>query len=185
MSFIPDFEFGLFNAWLFIVPIVIATIIIFGPRKSAIKRGSDMSSYSKSEKFRAFLSTGIFHLALLYTVVVPLKFASVWIYVGIVVYLFGIIPYIISLYNFATTPLGVPVLKGVYKLSRNPMYFFSSITVLGIGISGASWILIFLILLYTVLNHFIILSEEQYCSGKYGESYLQYKTNVPRYFLFF
>ena len=39
--------------------------------------------------------------------------------------------------------------------------------------------------LYALLNHYTILSEEKYCSEKYGESYLKYTQNVPRYFLFF
>jgi protein-S-isoprenylcysteine O-methyltransferase Ste14 len=36
-----------------------------------------------------------------------------------------------------------------------------------------------------VLTHFIILEEERWCSTTYGESYVQYKRKVPRYFLFF
>ena len=185
MYLIPDFKIGLFNAWLGIVPIILSMIIIFVPKKKALKRGSDMSSYTKKEKFRAFLSTGIFHLTLLYSIAVPLKTGTVWFYFGSIIYLFGIIPYIIGMSNFATTPLNVPVVKGVYKISRNPMYFFSSLTVFGMGIAGASWFMIVLIILYIIFNHFIILSEEKFCFEKYGETYHRYTKNVSRYFLFF
>ena len=185
MSLIPDFKIGLFNAWLGIVPIILSMIIIFVPKKKALKRGSDMSSYTKKEKFIALVSTGIFYLTLLYSVFVPLKVGTVWFYFGSIIYLFGIIPYIIGMSNYAATPLNEPVVKGVYKISRNPMYFFSSITILGMGIAGASWLIILLIIFYVILNHFTILSEEKFCFERYGESYSKYTQSVPRYFIFF
>jgi len=160
-------------------------VIIFVPKKKALKRGSDMSSYTKKEKYTALVSTGIFYLMLLYSVVVPLKTGTVWLYLGSVIYLFGITPYIIGMSNFANTPLNEPVVKGVYKISRNPMYFFSSVTICGMGIAGASWLIIFFISIYVILNHFTILSEEKVCLEKYGESYSKYTQSVPRYFLFF
>jgi protein-S-isoprenylcysteine O-methyltransferase Ste14 len=36
-----------------------------------------------------------------------------------------------------------------------------------------------------VVTHFIILEEERWCTKTYGEGYVQYKRNTPRYFLFF
>lgn len=185
MHLIPDFKIGFFNAWLGIVPIILSTIIIFVPNKEAFKRGADMSSYTKKEKSTALVSTGIFYAILLYSVVVPLKTGTAWFYLGSIIYLFGIVPYIIGMSNFANAPLDEPVVKGVYKISRNPMYFFSAVTICGLAIAGASWLILFFICLYVILNHFIILSEEKFCSGKYGESYLQYAQSVPRYFLFF
>ena len=182
MHIIPDFNIGFFNTWLGVVPIIISMVIIFVPKKKALKRGSDMSSYTKKEKYTALVSTSIFYLTLLYSVFVPLKIGTVWFYLGSIIYLFGIVPYIIGMSNFADTPLNEPVVKGVYKISRNPMYFFSSVTICGMGIAGASWLIIFFICLYVILNHYTILSEEKFCSDKYGESYLKYTQHVPRYF---
>jgi protein-S-isoprenylcysteine O-methyltransferase Ste14 len=65
------------------------------------------------------------------------------------------------------------------------MYFFSALTLLGIGIGCASWFMIMLIILHTAINHLTVLAEESYCSEKYGKSYREYMKNVPRYFLFF
>jgi protein-S-isoprenylcysteine O-methyltransferase Ste14 len=184
MHLIPDFKIEFFNTWLGIIPIILSMAIIFIPKKKALKRGSDMSSYSNKEKYTALISTSIFYLTLLYSIVVPLKIGTVWFYLGSIIYLFGIVPYIIGMSNFANTPLNEPVVIGVYKIYRNPMYFFSSVTVCGMGIAGASWAIIFFISLYALLNHYTILSEEKYCSEKYGESYLKYTQSVPRYFLF-
>ena len=185
MELIPDFKIGFFNAWIGIVPILISMAIIFIPKKKAVKRGSEMSSYNKKEKITALVSTGIFFLTLFYSAVVPLKFGTAWFFVGSIIYLFGIVPYIIGMSNFANTPLNALVVTGVYKISRNPMYFFSTVTLCGIGIAGASWLIIFFICIYVILNHFTILAEEKVCAQKYGKSYLKYTQNVPRYFLFF
>jgi protein-S-isoprenylcysteine O-methyltransferase Ste14 len=185
MSLMPGFKIGLLNAWLGIIPIILSMIIIFVPKKKALKRGSDMSSYTKKEKLRALSSTGVFYFALLYSVAVPLKIGTAWFYFGFIIYLFGIIPYIIGMHNFAATPLNEPVVKGVYRISRNPMYFFSSLTIFGMGIAGASWLMILFIIAYDILNHFSILSEEKFCFEKYGKSYFEYTQNVPRYFLRF
>jgi hypothetical protein len=104
MHLIPDFKIGLFNAWLGIIPIIISMALFFVPKKKALKRGSDMSSYTKKEKYTALVSTGIFYLMLLYSVFVPLKTGTVWFYLGSIIYLFGITPYIIGMSNFANTP---------------------------------------------------------------------------------
>ncbi len=185
MPLIPDFKIGFFNAWLGTVPIALSMIIIFVPNKKAIKRGSDMSSYTMNEKLIATASTSLFYLILLYSIFIPLKAGSVWFYFGSIIYLFGIIPYIIGLSNYAATPLNEPVVKGVYRISRNPMYFFSSVIILGMGLAGTSWLMILFAIFYIIFNHFTILSEEKFCSEKYGESFLKYTQNVPRYFLFF
>jgi len=184
MHLIPDFKIGFVNAWLGTVPIIISMIIIFLPTKTALKRASDMSSYTQKEKHTALVSTGIFYAMLLYSVGVPLKIGTVWFYSGSIIYLLGIVPFIIGMSNFANTPLDEPVVIGVYKISRNPIYFFSSVTICGMGIAGASWLILLFICPYVILNHFIILSEEKFCSEKYGNSYAQYTQSVPRYFLF-
>lgn len=185
MELVPDFRIGFYNAWMGIVPILISMAIIFIPNKNAVKRGSDMSSYNRKEKVIALASSGLFLLTLLYSVVVPLKLGTAWFFVGSTIYLFGMVPYIIGMCNFANTPLNAPVVKGVYKISRNPMYFFSTVTIGGIGIAGASWLIIFFVCVYAMLNHFTVLAEEKFCEQKYGESYRQYTQSVSRYFLFF
>ncbi len=185
MSFIPEFKVGLLNAWLGIIPVILSMSIIFIPNKKAMKRGSDMSSYSRKDKFFAYFATAIFYSSLLYSFAISLKIETLWFTVGIIIYLFGIIPYIIAMANYAATPLNEPVVQGVYKVSRNPMYFFSSIIITGMGIACVSWLMILLAIIYISINHLNILSEEKFCFSKYGESYLQYTKNVPRYFVFF
>lgn len=185
MSLIPDFKIGWCNAWIGIIPVILSMIILLIFKKEAAKRAVDISAYNIKEKTLTLVSTFIFFGAVLYSVFSPLKLGTRWFYMGLIIYTLGSVPYFISTINFASTPSREPIVKGIYKISRNPMYFFSALTLLGIGIACASWLMIVLVIFYTAINHFTVLAEEKYCSDKYGESYRKYMENVPRYLLFF
>ncbi len=185
MFSIFDFKIGWFNAWLGTAPIILVMIVVFNFNKEAFKRATDNSAYQGKDRFRVLISSIVFYATVIYAVGVPLKIGTVWFYIGLIIYLFGSIPYIISLLNYSSAPINEPVVKGIYKISRNPMYFFSSLTLFGLAIAGTSFLMIILITIYTIFNHFIILSEERFCMQKYGQSYLSYTNNVSRYFLFF
>ena len=86
------------------------------------------------------------------------------------------------------TNIGLPTGKhelrteGIYKFSRNPMYasfiFLNTATFLFLPS-----ILLLIIMLYgMVVHHFIILGEEKFLEGEFGDEYRKYKSKVPRYF---
>ena len=145
----------------------------------------DMSAYTGKERIRSVVTTCIFFGAVLYSIVLSLQWGTPWFYMGLIVYVGGCILYVVSTVNFAATPLDEPIVSGVYRISRNPLYLFSALMLLGIGIAGASWLMIVLVILYAVVNHFTVLAEERFCSAKYGEPYRTYMRTVPRYVLFF
>lgn len=85
------------------------------------------------------------------------------------------------------TNIGLPTGKhelrtgGIYKYSRNPMYasfiFLNTATFLFIPS-----ILLLVIMLYgMVVHHFIILGEEKFLEGEFGNQYQDYKASVARY----
>lgn len=185
MPLITEFKMGWLNAWLGCVPVIVSMIIIFVPNKKSLKRAGDMSSYTTKEIIIALVSSFIFFGAMLYAVTIPLKVGTTWFYIGLVIYVLGLIPYIVSMRNFVSTPLNEPVIKGVYNVSRNPIYFFSALTLLGVSIAGSSGLMILCVVFYAVLNHLTILAEEKFCFSKYGESYHKYTETVARYFLIF
>ena len=91
-----------------------------------------------------------------------------------------------ALASFASTPLNQPVVKGLYRISRNPIYMTSSfLGWIGVGLATASWVIILMAIAGCLLMHNSILAEERFCLEKYGESYREYTQKVPRYFLFF
>jgi protein-S-isoprenylcysteine O-methyltransferase Ste14 len=73
------------------------------------------------------------------------------------------------------------VVKGVYKISRNPQYFFNIIAFLGVAVAGMSWLMMLFMILYIIPQHLIIIQEEQFCLKKYGNSYREYMNRTPRY----
>jgi len=183
MSFL-NFEIGWLNAWLGMAPIIITMFIVFILNIEALKRATDMSVHQGKDRLRVIISSIVYYTAVIYTLGVTLKTGTPWFYLGSVIYILGSIPYVISIFNFCSTPVNEPIVKGVYRISRNPMYFFSSLTLFGLAIAGISYVILILTVIYIALNHFIILSEEEFCSKKYGQSYIDYTNDVSRYFLF-
>ena len=86
------------------------------------------------------------------------------------------------------THIGLPTGKhelrtsGIYKISRNPMYasfiFLNTATFLFLP----SIFLLVVMLYGMVVHHFIILGEEKFLDGEFGDEYQEYKARVPRYF---
>jgi protein-S-isoprenylcysteine O-methyltransferase Ste14 len=72
--------------------------------------------------------------------------------------------------------------KGIYSLTRNPMYLGATIFYCGIGIIiGYWWTLILLPLVVLIISVFVIRLEERYLQRAFGQSYLDYKKNVRRW----
>jgi protein-S-isoprenylcysteine O-methyltransferase Ste14 len=83
--------------------------------------------------------------------------------------------------------LGLPVentnlkTRGIYKLSRNPMYVgFNFLTISGM-IYFLNPIIILLGLYSIVIYHLIILGEERFLSKKFGEEFSKYMMKTRRY----
>ena len=79
MSLIPAFELGLWNAWIFILPMIIISIL---GSKILGKRGSEeVSSLTKKVKTANNLYFSILLLLYAYSIFLPLKLDTVWFYV--------------------------------------------------------------------------------------------------------
>jgi len=75
------------------------------------------------------------------------------------------------------------VMNGPYSMCRNPLYFFSFLAGLGVAFEFQN---ILLILFYVVFFSFyyplVISSEEKRLHSFFGDTFLQYKKNVPAFF---
>ena len=80
------------------------------------------------------------------------------------------------------TPADQVIQKGVYKLSRHPMYLATIMICLGSGIATASWIFMLLSIVLLVCLHYEALLEERYCLEKYEDLYKGYMKRVPMWF---
>lgn len=75
------------------------------------------------------------------------------------------------------------ICDGIYKVCRNPLYFFSFIGLLGLlFIKGEISLIIIGGILFLLIYRFTILGEEAYLRGRFGESYEKFLKEVPRFF---
>lgn len=76
------------------------------------------------------------------------------------------------------------LLKGsLYKFSRNPMYVSELILLFGwIIFYGSMALVIAFIMWFLFFNYYAISQEEHILEAHFGETYLEYKKKVPRWF---
>ena len=167
MSPIPGFELGLWNAWIFLIPLLIMHII-----NARIKTGGP------SVKILIVLFL-ILHIL---PVFLPLKLNTIWFYAGLVFYIVGITMSFLAIYGFATNPIDKPVSKGIFRYSRNPMYLGGFIFLMGISLASTSWIYFLIASIWMTLTHVMeIPVEESECTKKYGTDYTEYLNKTPKW----
>jgi protein-S-isoprenylcysteine O-methyltransferase Ste14 len=78
---------------------------------------------------------------------------------------------------------GTPQLEqsGIYGISRNPQVIACGLYVIGFLMLWPSWYAVGWALLYFVLTHMMVLTEEKYLGRIYGQDYQDYCKQVPRY----
>ncbi len=183
-SYFIELSIGLQNVWLgCLIMILLHTIV--STNKKLSKRMGDMSWYTSYEKKLAIIISVLMFSFYIISIWIPLKIGTLWFYIGIVIFILGFSGNIISTYNYATAPENETITKGMYRISRNPLYFYYGLMILGLTIASLSVFLFILWISITIVTHLIILTEEQYCLKTYGSSYQEYMQKVPRYFLFF
>ncbi len=145
----------------------------------------DTSWYTKKDKQNAMFSSILQFALVLLSIFIPFKFKTAWCVTGFTIYFISIACFVASFYAYFKTPKDKAVTKGVYKISRNPMYFFFMAGLVGLCIASASLWLLIVTVVFIIATNKLVLSEERYCSKTYGESYKEYKNKTARYFLFF
>ena len=186
MSPIPAFEIGVWNAWilqvLFFLTLSIPDFVMSKEAKERTKRATESMPLSKTEK-RLALSTHavIMPLTFIYSIFLPLKLGTVWLYLGLPILALALVITIMTSMNFAATPLGEPVTKGIYRISRHPIYLSAFLFYLGIGIASASWVLLLFALAWIIIWNIVVPAEERLLLEKYGEAYREYMNKTPRW----
>lgn len=74
------------------------------------------------------------------------------------------------------------IIEGIYRHVRNPMIIGVLIVLTGEAISILSWnIFIWTLAFFVINNIYFLLLEEPLLENKFGEEYVDYKRNVPRW----
>lgn len=186
MSFMPAFEIGLWNAWIFTVLFFAAGFIPlyidYEKTEKMVEGEPTGSEINKTTKITHVITHMIIMpFTLIYSIFLPLKLGTLWFYAGLPIYLLGLVMALMFSISFATAPLGEPISKGVYAISRHPGYFGFFLGLVGIGIACASWVFLLCALVWIVSWHFGVIEEEQILLEKYGDAYREYMNRTPRW----
>jgi hypothetical protein len=116
LALIPAFELGLWNAWIFMAPALLALLLCFPVmmKKDAPGGPSRVPCKSKITLLVATLSKIIFFPAVFYSVFLPLQLGTMWLYVGLPITLIGLVGIILVLVAWIKTPAGQPELFIVF-----------------------------------------------------------------------
>ena len=111
-------------------------------------------------------------------------------FIGIIFFLVGIYLALRGVKRFIQTGNTLVTMKpatslqkeGVYKFTRNPMYFGLICFYIGFAcFFGNWWHIILLPILIIVIQEYVIKREEKYLERKFGEEYKSYRENVRRW----
>jgi len=149
-----------------------------------VSRKEVLVHYVLSHAYMMFFLAVIFGVAVdqfVHIAIIPASFSVI----GIMFMVFGSLlvywaqsassPKIQQMPNFDIRNFSV----GPYKYSRNPTHIGLAFVTLGFGIIMQSFfIIVFLIIAYTITKLFFIKKEEKLLEAKYGEQYIAYKKKV-------
>ena len=150
--------------------------------RDAVKRAAYFAPLLDKEKAAYWIYQFSNAAVVIYMIFLKIRYTPTWLLsTGIVMYLLGLVLLAVSVVSFAAPAQNGINKSGVYRLSRNPMYVSYFIYFMGCAVLTQSCILFALVSVFQIAGHWIILSEERWCTWKFGEEYLQYMEKVRRY----
>ncbi len=183
MSFKPIFKIGIWNAWIFMSIFVLQMLVILFAGKSVRERSHIPKEVKRNrlERYTGIIANIFWLLALGYSIFLPLQLGTVWFYIGLFVFIIGLILMTLATFNFMTAASDQLITEGVYRFSRHPMYLATFLICIGSGIASLSFLFIFISIIMVFCFHKEALIEERYCLDRYGSAYQEYLNNVPRW----
>ena len=181
MSFIPAFQFGLWNAWILVIPMLI--IFFYTMRVTSARESGEAEDFELTKKEKRIINAVFLSMVIsfIYAVFSPLQMDTAWLYIGLVIYFFGMVFMIIAVRNFASSSRDRVITKGLYRFTRNPEYIGLLLMQTGLGIACSSWLYLLLTVMLLFLLNANLPAEERYCLYKYGDDYRKYKNATPRW----
>jgi len=176
VSLVPAFEIGFWNAW--ILTIIFLCFFIssqfLGNVGIRIAHGEEEKTLSK---FTALIAIILW----IYSIFLPLRIGTTWLYTGVSIYILGMLIGITAIISIAATEPGKPFTGGMYHYSRHPLSVSMFLVLLGIGVASASWLYLLLLAILMVVTHFMVAIEERSCLEKFGDTYREYMNRTPRW----
>lgn len=170
------------NGFLLLIPLMLIRYgLLWLLNKEALKRAAFFPPLIGKEKAAFWFYQIATILLFIYLCILKVYIDSAWFYLGSAVYGLGVLFCIVSVFDYARPAKNGINLKGLYRISRNPMYVAYFLYFLGCVLLTRSLILLMLMIVFQVSGHWIILSEERWCVKEFGEEYMNYMKKVRRY----
>jgi len=182
MSFIPAFELGLWNAWIFMIWLIVTPILSsFLNKKKGVTKLLRTSVPMKYEKTLNIISMAAVYIGFSYSIFLPLEFNTIWFYIGVLIFLVGFIFNLSFFVTIRSAQLDKPFTNGPYKYSRHPIYFALFVIIISISMMSLSWVFLLIAIICGIHLYLVAPVEEKYCLKKYGKIYQEYIERTPRW----
>jgi protein-S-isoprenylcysteine O-methyltransferase Ste14 len=181
---IPAFRPGIGNAWLFMIIYPLQwLLVVLLPKHIAERTGHAPEIIrSRGDRILSFMTQGVWVGATLYSVFVPLRVGTPWLWSGLALFLGGLVILVLASIWVARTPENRPFTCGIYRFSRHPMYLSMILVYLGVSVASASWVFLLITAATVLLQRHQMLMEEAHCCNTFGEAYLAYMAVTARWF---
>ena len=183
MPLIPAFEIGSWNAWIFMLLCLLPVPLVALFHKGVFRKTDSIHASiltGRENKILIFSKVVMFSL-FIYSIFLPLQLGTICFYIGLPIYLLGLISYTVAWVNVASSPVDEPTTKGLYRYSRHPMYFTLPLIFIGISIASASWLFLSLSIILTITHFYNAIPEERVCLEAYSNAYGEYMNRTPRW----
>ena len=165
------------NGFLLLIPFLLIRFgLLSAFNRGAVKRAAYFPPLTGNEIF-AYWVYQISNAAIfVYLCCLNVMIERSWLFfAGLFVYVLGLVLCAVSMKNFASPSREGLNVTGIYRFSRNDMLFT------GCALLTRSLLLYGLVVIFQISSHWIILSEERWCIGKFGDAYREYMKEVRRY----
>lgn len=170
------------NGFLLLIPFILIRFGLLSMlSKEGLKRAAFFAPLIGSEKVAYWFYQISNILFFIYLFFLKITTDPYWLYTGLATYGLGILLCLVAVSNFAKPAENGINLKGLYRISRNPMYVAYFIYFLGCVLLTQSLLLCAILMVFQISAHWIILSEERWCIKQFGEKYKNYMNKVRRY----
>jgi len=183
MSWVPAFKIGLWNAWLFMIVYPLQWLVVVLLPKRVAERTGHPSDRQKGRKGRLWdwATQGLWIGATLYSIFLPLRVPTGWFYAGLGIFALGLAVLVSATVSVFRTPPGQPFIRGIYGISRHPMYLSMIIVYTAVSIAAASWLFFLLTAATFFLQRRQMIQEEESCRLRFGRSYIDYMDRTRRW----
>jgi protein-S-isoprenylcysteine O-methyltransferase Ste14 len=185
MSWMPIFTIGFWNAWILTLFMILHPFIMKLVDKAVgsgdINQKMGASPDEQGEKKSFPIPTMLMIALFILSIFIPLMLGRICLYIGLAIYLVGILMFLSAILTAARTPLGRIFSQGMYRYSRHPLYLSFLIVFLGISIATASWFFLLLSMGWMIFPISQVSSEEQGCIDSFGDEYKKYMKRTPKW----